>query len=77
MTQELVKVSDDIHPTKKKLGPPFKYDDDEVRQAYWNECRKKYKAKPWRCELCNFDSTIASRYKHCKTKRHIKQKGSL
>ena len=28
--------------------------------------------KSWRCEICQYDSNLASKHMHLKTKKHIK-----
>ena len=56
-----------------KQGRKPKFDNDTDRKESIKDSKTKYMLnKSWRCEICQYDSNLASKHMHLKTKKHIK-----
>ena len=55
-----------------KRGRPIKYDNDEDRRRAIRESKSKYMlGKLWHCDSCDCDYSLAAKWMHMKTKKHI------
>ena len=55
-----------------KRGRKLKYDNDEDRKQAIRESKTRYMLnKSWICEACNHDYSLAGKWSHCKSHKHI------
>ena len=55
-----------------KRGRKPKYNCDEDRKQSIKESKTKYMLnKSWKCNICQYESNLASKHMHLKTKKHI------
>ena len=58
---------------KRGKGRPAKYETREDRRCATYLINKKYKSKPYHCDVCNKDIALNSKYYHNQTnKKHLK-----
>ena len=56
----------------RKRGRPVKYTNDQARISAIKDSKTKYMlSKPWKCEICQYESNLASKWMHLRTKKHI------
>ena len=55
-----------------KRGRKPKFDNDIDRKQSIKESKTKYMLnKSWKCNICQYESNLASKHMHLKTKKHI------
>ena len=55
-----------------KRGRPIKYDNDNDRKQAIKESKTRYMLnKPWYCDACNQQYTLAGKWMHMHSKKHI------
>ena len=55
-----------------KKGRKIKFDNDTDRQQSIRDSKTKYMlSKQWKCDICDYESNLASKHMHLKTKKHI------
>ena len=55
------------------MGRPIKYDNEQDRLNAIKDSKTRYMLKkPWYCEACDHDYTLAGKWSHIKTKKHIR-----
>ena len=54
------------------MGRRLKYSNNEERRAAIKESKTRYMLnKPWKCPVCDHDYSLAGKWSHMKTKKHI------
>ena len=57
------------------MGFQSKYQSDEERQKARREHKNNYAKKEYNCEICKVTILLGNKYKHQKTKKHIRNMG--